>query len=303
MNIFTYIKSLAHKFNKTEIQKSCETTIDSLRNHTIPAYAGAMDLFKSSKFKSKEALDFATTLKRMVKGSSNSLLETIHDCLIESTVLLKVISKKSDHLFNDQESTLALTFQKATYLRLVTAIGFTNDFSRKFLNYLYVLETANVDKEFSIKESITPAEIKYVEDNFLNFCTCVNILTNKTSAIEQKVDDLPDALVTETSEKTLEAVLGNSKVDPLGFRNFALPVNISVRWNPFYMVANLVADYQIAAYKCAKEEFNLLQLRKLNLERLNEKKPDAKLQQEIEHMSNRISGLNFEITQMESKYA
>lgn len=304
MNIITYIKGLAHRFSKNQVQKSCELVSESLRAHTIPAYVAAADLFKSSKIKSKEGTEFITTFKKLATyPRSGTIMDAILEALENSVKLLDFVSKKADTLYADSESNLGLTFQKATYLRLVSAVTFTNDFSRKFLNYVYVLETGNADDDFKIKDSITPAEIKFVENNFSNFCVCVSILQQSIESIETNVDNLPDAIVSETSENTFESTMGRSKIDPLGLRGFSIPIDISAKCNPFYFFGAIIADYQVAAYKAAKEEHELLQLRKLNLEKIYEKKPDARLQKEMEYLSNRISGLNYELSKTEAQYA
>ena len=304
MNIITYIKGLAHRFGKNQVQKSCELVSESLRSHAIPAYAAAAELFKSSKIKSKEGTEFVSTFKKLATyPRSGTIMDAILETLENSVKVLDFISKKSDTLYADNESNLGLTFQKATYLRVVSAITFTNDFSRKFLNYVYVLETSTVDSDFQIKDSITPAEIKFVEDNFVSFCTCISILQNSIESIQTNVDNLPDAIVSETSESAFESTMGISKIDPLGLRGFTIPITVSAKWNPFYFIGSVFADFQVAAYKAAKEEHELLQLRKLNLEKIYEKKPDARLQKEMEYLSNRISGLNYELSKTEAQYA
>lgn len=304
MAIYDYLKKLTHRFGRNDIEKKCEDTLENLRTHTIPAYESASTLFKIEKIKSKEALGFASEFKRIVKGAARAdsmvdhILETLNNC----TTVIAYISKKAPTLYSDQESNIGLTFEKATYIRLLAAIGFTNDFSRKFLNYLYVLETANADPEFSLKDNITPAEIKIVHDGFTNFCSAVQILSQSINVIEKKLEDLPDAIVSDSSESALAGVHGASKIDPLMLNNFTIPIDVSVKWNPIYWAAMFIADIQIASYNAAKEEVDLLQLRKLNLEKLYEKKPDTRLQKEIEHLSSRVAGLNYKLQKLESQY-
>ena len=78
---------------------------------------------------------------------------------------------------------------------------------------------------------------------------------------------------------------------------------IPVWLNPIYHIGMRIAEWQAKRYKSAKEELSLLQLRKLNLERVSAGKPDAKIQSEIKYLEARIQGLNFDIDEMEKKYA
>lgn len=91
--------------------------------------------------------------------------------------------------------------------------------------------------------------------------------------------------------------MGSAKVDP--FQMDLIPIWL----NPIYHIGMFVSEWQADRYKAAKEEVRLLQLRKLNLEKTIEKKPDAKIQHEIEYLSNRVQGMNFKIEKMEKDYA
>ena len=304
MNILSYLKSLTSHFGKNQVQKSCELAIDSLKTHTIPAYVSAAELFRANKVKSKEALSYVEDYRRIVGLKNNAnIVDSILESLNKAVEVLEFVSSKSDTLYNEHESNIGLTYQKATYLQLSSALTFANDFSRKFLNVLYILETENADKDSSLKDHITPIELQYVQGNFINFCTVMAMLKLTVPKIEASVDSLPDAIITDGSVKAFDSTLGAAKMDPFGFRNFAVPINMPVTWNIFYLPAMWIADYQVACYKAAKEELQLLQLRKINLEKINEKKPDARIQQEIQYLATRVSGLNYEIQKLEKKYA
>ena len=300
MFILDYIKKLTHRFGKNQIQKTCLSLEDILRTHTIPAYTSAVELFKTHNFKAKEVIAFSKIFNKFANGSSNRFIETILEALQNSTVILNSLYKKSEELYADQEATLGLTFEKISYLRLLGAISFTNDFSRKLLNYIYILETANADESFQLKGALSPAEIATLEASFTNFSIACGILTTPFEEIHNKLSSLPDAIYSESIEKTLQATLGPSKLDPLGFRGFTIPFNISVKWtNPMYWVGIVIADIQVASYKAAKEELELIQLRKLNLEKIYDKKPDPRLQLQIEVITNRVSALNYSIEKLE----
>lgn len=300
MFIIDYIKNLTLRFGKNQIQKGCLATEESLRTHTIPAYTAAAETFKAVGLKSKEVLEFSKTFAKFAGGGSAQFISTILETLENSTKILSEVYKKSEVLFQDQEASIALSFEKVTYLRLIGAISFTNDFSRKLLNYIYILETAAVDKDFELKGSLSPTEIKQLEDSFVNFCLACKILQMPFSKMVTMINEVPDAVYSASSEKIMEATIGQSKVDPLGFRNFTVPITISVKWNPFYWIGIVIADIQVASYKAAKEELDLIQMRKLNLEKLYDKKPDPRLQIQIQALADRVAALNYNVEKMEA---
>lgn len=304
MQLFTYLKGLFHRITRGQIQASCDAVIESLQKHTLPAYKQAIECFKLHKLASKEAkayiVEFSKTLGAPKGGSS--ILDSIHDVLENTVALLTEISDKSTTVFSDVESTLGMNFQKAMYLRLISAATFANDYARALLNYMYVVETTQLDQGTNLVDSLTPAERQWVEDNFTNFCVVLSILSNKPKQVFEQIDELPDAIVSDSSEEALVGSAGLKKIDPLGFHRMGLPITIGVKWNPFHLLGTIIADFRVAQYRCAKEELDLLQMRKLNLEKLNAKKPDARLQQQIEIMSARVSKLQFELHEMDKKY-
>lgn len=297
MNILNFIKGLLPSFKKDKIVESCELIGNSIREHTLPAYVSAEDLFSGKKFKSEEARDFAAVYEKkvgIVRGAG--MMGSIRTGLDNTLVLLQKISSDSNGLFSETETNLSLTYAKATCLRLIDAADFVNDYSRKLLNYIFVLETANADEHVSVKDSISAAEIKKLHEGFFDFCTCMKVLLRDVKDIETVIKNIPDAVVTAVTEKTLPSTIGRDKIDP-----FMLS-NLSVKINPLYKIGMMVAEYQANKYKSAKAELELLQLRKLNLEKLYEKSPDARLQKEIEYMEDRVSSLNYKVAQMEKDY-
>ena len=302
MSLITFIKGLTPRIGRNEIAKSCELTLNALRDTTIPAYKSAYDLFKVTKLASPEAKRYQSDLRRSVKGASADMFETVLECLQNAESFLQYIEKRSDTLFADAEASIALTYQKATYTRLVAAIGFGTEYARRFLNYIYLLETAQADSQFDLKTQLTPAETEYVEKYFNDFCIVLASLNRKLPELEKNISELPDAVVTEMTEKTFPATLGPSRVDPLGFNHFIVPIDWTARANPFYLIGTVIASFQVKQYNIAKDELDLLQMRKLNLEKQRAGKPDANLERQIEHTADRIGTLRYEIERLEEKY-
>ena len=299
-SILSFIKGLQHKFSKNEIAKSCELTLTSLREHTLPAFASAVQLEKSIRMSSPEARGLMADFRSAV--GAGDFLATIEKALTNAQSLLMAIDKKSETLFGDQEASMALTYQKATYLQVLAAINFANDYSRKLLNYLYIAETAKADPEVQLTSQLSRAEIEFVESYFNTFCGCVRFMLNDFSNLEKGLDDMPEAVVTELTEQTLPVTMGASKIDPAGLRGLSLPIDINVRWTPFYLIGTMIASFQVACYNASREELDLLQMRKLNLEKIHAKKPDARLQKEIDHLAERVTRLNYEIQKAQEKY-
>lgn len=302
MSLNKFIKSLTHKLGKNEIAKSCEAILEPLRESTLPAIKAALEFTNENPLRSTEAKGFQTDIRRLVRGSGTDLFKTVLECMHNADTYLVKMRDESDTMFNEHEATIAMSYQKATFLRLISAIGFAVDYSRRLTNYIYLFETVKLDPTTDVKTQLPNAEKEFVEDNFSNFCIVLSALSKRYEQISTDIMGMPDALVTELTEATLPATLGTAKTDPFGFNNFVIPGDISARFNPFYLIGTLVASFQVAQYKTAKEQLELLQLRKLNLEKMYAKKPDAALQKQIENFSERVNDHLFEIAKMEKHY-
>ena len=301
MEFLSFVKGLVHKFSKNEIALSCELTLDSLRKHTMPSLTQAVGLFKVMRFRSAEAKAFEANFKRQVGGGADMLV-TMQRALLNADAMLTTIEDKSDALFADQEASLGLNYQKAAWLQMAVTANFANDYTRKFLTYLYVVETAKEDPSQPVANFLSPAEFEYIDKFFTPYATAMRLLLQDFKNIEKSIAAMPSVVVNEISESTLPAALGASKIDPLGLRNLSLPINISVKWNPFYLIGTLRASFQVAQYKASQEERELLQMRKINLEKLLAKTPDVRVQKEVEYLSQRVSKLNYELAKAQEDW-
>ncbi len=295
MKFLDYIKTLMPVFSKSDITKSCELTQASLSQHTIPAYTTADSLWKGQKFKSKEAKDYVAYYERSVGISRNEgIIGSIHSALVNGLAILDALNDDTKVTYSEKEANVSMTYLKTTVVRLIESCEYANTYARRFLNYVYFLETSVENDEDNA--SLSPAEVKWIKDGFMDFCLCIKMMKLDVKVIRKHLDDLPNATITELTEKTFSTTIGEGKMDPFQLRH------LSARANPFYLIGMWEAELQAEKYKSAKAELELLQLRKYNLEKQMSKEPDAKLEKEIAYMQNRVSGLIYNIGKMEEKY-
>lgn len=295
MKFLDYIKTLMPVFGKDDIAKSCELTQASLSQHTIPAYGTAETLWKGQKFKSTEVKDLVAYYERSVGvNRSEGFIGSVHSALVNGLNILNVLSDDTKATYSDKEANISMTYLKTTVIRLIESCEYANTYARRLLNYIYYSETAVEDKENAAP--LSPAEIKWIKDGLMDFCLCIKMMKLDVKVIRNHLEDLPNATITELTEKTFFSTVGLGKLDPFQLRH------LSARANPFYLLGMWEAEMQAEKYKTAKAELELLQLRKYNLEKQQSKESDAKLEKEISYMQNRVSGLIYNIDKMEKSY-
>ena len=295
MKINNFIASLLPTFTKNRVIEDGRLTRSEILEHSEPAYKSAAELLGKWKFKSEEAKDIVETFDRMVKKDrGQNMIVTINNAWKDILENLDHVEKMVDKTLNIEIVGASMTYTAANLLQFNEAVAFVSKYARKVLVYIYICETAAYEENGSgLENSLSKVEIDWIKANLVSFCTAFNVVSGKPQQIQKQFSDIPDAIVTADNVHTLGATIGEDKIDP--FQMSLIPI-----WmNPIYHVGMFVAEWQADRYKAAKEEVRLLQLRKLNLEKLSEGKPDAKLQKEITYMETRIQGLNFKLDKME----
>ncbi len=297
MKITPYIASLLPSFGKDRVIEDCRICAAEIKEFTLPAYEAAVPLLGKWKYKSERLDAQFDVFKRLVKGGGQPIV-VIEKALKSAMVHLEEIEGRINKTYNEDVAGAGLTYLKANLLQLVELIGFVSKYARRFLLYVYICETAEIEGAGeSLADSLSPAEIEWVTANFISFCSAINTVNGKPNEMTTALDNIPDIIVTADNEHSLGETIGESKLDP--FQLKLIPTWL----NPIYHIGMFVAEWQADRYKVAKEELKLLQLKKLNLEKMSEGKPDAAVQKEIQYMGSRIQTLNYKIEKMEKAYA
>ena len=296
MNFYNFIVSLFPTFKRDDILDAAIGTRKSIMEHSLTAYESADQVWGKTPFTSKEIKGLEKQYKSEVGISTRqSMIGDILFALQNSLKVLDYVVQKGKVIYSDNEASAGLTFQKATILRVVSASDFVNKYSLDLLNYIYVCETKDTDAGKDT-EGISKAEEEMVISQFMDFCVAIRVLKVNMESLEKSLAELPDATVSDMTEKTFISTMGAKKIDPLNLRGF------SVRKNPFFIFGMLEAEKQEKKYKAKKEMLELIQLRLMNLQKIRDKKQDASLDKEIEYYQSRVTGLNHEIEKMNKEY-
>ncbi|MNU19708.1 hypothetical protein D3C71_79410 [compost metagenome] len=295
MKIGNFLASLLPSFGKDQVLEDCRLTHGEIKNGTLPAYESAAPLLKSWKFKSDKLKNQFAMFSR-VSGMNGNFVDAVAKGLKQANENLDAVEDMISKTYNEDVAASGLTYLKANLLQFVETAGFVSKFARKYLDYIYALETVEVGDQESASasmETMLKAHVEWLDANFLSFATAFGIVSTPTANLRKVLGNIPDIVVTADNVQTLGATMGQSKLDPMQFG--LIPVWL----NPIYHVGMVVAEWQAARHKEMQEELRLIQLRKLNLERVAAGKPDAKIQKEIGWLSSRRDELSYKLQKME----
>lgn len=291
-----YLESLLPSFSKERVTEDCRLTRAEIKDVSLPLYDTASKVFKGHKFKNAELQNMQEIYGRMVKGHPGGLLEGVAKALHQALENLDEVEKLIDQVYNEDVAGAGLSYLKANLLQFTEWASFTSRYSRQLLIYVLILETAEYpDSGTAVGESLEPAEIEQIKANFIHFCTALNVVAQPTAKLQASLAGIPDIAITKENINTLKATMGSDKIDP-----FAVGL-IPIWLNPIYHIRMEVAAWQADRYIATKEEKKLVELRLLNLKRVQANKPDAGNQKEIAYSESRLSKLNYKLQQAEKR--
>jgi hypothetical protein len=303
MKPLQFLKSLLPNFSKQTVLEDIRTTRVMITAITHPAYQDAMRVFGSRKFTNVSLQKDWEVFRRNVKGAQGAnTIVAVEKSFKEMLGKLDLIEQLVEKDYNDDIEGAGVTYYKAAVLQMLESIGFATDFATKYLNYVYVVEAAelNDDENASmideINANIVPADVRFLTERFLDFCTIMDVLAKPTDKVKADFEQIPDVTITEAGDKVVTQSLGTSKLDP--FRHGIVPLVM----NPIYHVRMKYAEWQHLRYEKAKAEKEALELRKMRMERLLAGKKDAALEKQIEYTQKRIDDLADHIRKVENQY-
>jgi hypothetical protein len=296
MKIPFYLTSLLPSFGKDRILEDINVTRGEITEFTHPAYGIAAPDFKSWTFKSEHMKTLIQAFGRNLKGQGHdNFVVAIEKGFKPILANLDEVKRLVEATYGDDVGGVGITYLKANLLQFVELIGFVSKYARKLLIYTYAAETEMYpDSGTVFTDSITPAEIEWINANVVNFCTAFNIVTMPPEQVKKSINDVPDIVVKQENAHAMEQTLGDKKLDPFSMR--LIPTWL----NPIYHVRMFVAEWQTNRYHEAKAELQLLQLHRLHLEKLKDGKADASLKQQIEYTENRIRKISNKLRDMET---
>jgi hypothetical protein len=292
MFLSKFIKLLLPTFEKDRLISDLRVTHGEV-TELQAAYATAAKLLKNWKFENELVSNRMADFKRVMVTNENPVVY-ISDRLNDILKNLQQLEDLAASTLGNNVSGNGLTYKQATIVKYCDAMFLVAKYARKFLNWVYVMETSPYMSSKKVTDSISKYELEWLETTFVDFCNALKSTSSDSSKVASSFESIPEIQVSASDPESLKVTIGESKLDPLklGF--------IASKANPIYYVRMLVAEYQVRRYKEMKEELSLIQLRRMNLEKLKAGRSDANLERQIEYVESRVQDLSFQISEMEN---
>lgn len=296
MKLSQFVKALLPTFGRDRVIEDIRITRGELLE-LKEVYAEASALLKNTNFKQKDVVKLMSTFKTVLGSGNDNAVVYISKNIDKILKNLDLLETMAAGILTNTLASKGLNYKQATIIRIASNINYVSRFSRKFLKYVYTMESSQyLEDPTDVNYSIPKPEREWIETNFLDFCNAFKSAIFDPEKVQSKIEEIPEAEVNENSEKLMTSTIGSSKLDPLmlGFAGHWL--------NPIYTIRMAIAEWQVRRYNEAKDEIVLLKLRKKNLENQRSNKTDAKLEKQIQYYESRIEKLAKEISDVEKNY-
>jgi hypothetical protein len=297
MELFTYISSLLPSFSKDRVTEDARIIYAELEKTAIASYKNSEKTLLKYKFKNPKVLLSETYYREYTKVSKGTdFITGIRENLELVLTTLAAIQEKLENEIETDITVAGITILKANLVRMVEGIGFISRFSYDLLNYIYIMETSDLeeDPQSYISEQLSKKQIELIEKNQISFFRLLAAFARKQNDIVKQINAIPNIVLNKDNESMINGISNSTDIDPLMMNHLEIPSH-----NPIYHIGIMVAEWQAARYKKAVETKKVLELRAMNLKMQNERNPNAKLQNEIVYLQNRINDLEFKIAKAE----
>lgn len=297
MDILSYFKSLVTVVKKSAVLEDGRVTEQELKQKVIPAWEEAVKQFRGkAALQSTLATEKAKIYARMVGGTPKNMPEEILDRLKRLHGIMGVVRVTVEHSFEDVMVADGMSVAKLNVIKIMETGSFLSRYSLHFLNYLYVVETAEqMGDDTYIKDHISKGQLQWIEENFITYCQLSAALCIKPEQVSKLLAALPETHL-GMDPQAATSMLGEKVVNPLGVMGFSPTTS-----NPIYHFRLFIAEYQANRYKEAVELKTTLELRLLNLRRRQDGHADAKLEADIQYTQGRLDRVSEEIREVEEQ--
>lgn len=295
MSFQTFLKNLLPAFKRDRMKTDAQNIRNQLTTVVAPAYAAAVSSFKKP-LVSEQGIEFTRLYDLMIgkRDKNNSIVFDINARIAKLTKLLDALDKQIAEGFTDDIVSSGLTLRKANVIRALEVLGFIAKFSMGLVNAIAHYEIVAKGIQVDYVSDVTPGEYKRLLKYLPDFAHALACITSVES-YEDVLSHVPEAKVEDDAYRS---TLTTREFDPL--RLFTLT---NFKGNPIYFIMMAVAEFQMDNYKQMQDQKKLLEVRLMQLKRIQENRPSPELEREIKVLSSRVANLSADIKKKEESWA
>lgn len=296
-SIKRFFSSLLPSFERSRISEDIDLLRKELNDNLLPAFQTAAKTTAGKGFKSELVAKFnALFVQALPQYRRDGFIVGTLQFFSSLPAKLDVLDSMVLEMFAKDVTKDTITYRKAAVIQYLEAVRFATQYAtRSLLRFLPAEAAANLGGQYN--ETLSPAEIKWLNDNQFNYLQTLKLLSQHPKDLQALLDEIPDIAVVPEKYEMIRQTVGSDKLDPLKLNV------IAPEFNPIYHFRMMYAEWQVKKYESQIEEKRLVELQLLALKEAYGGKRDAQLAQRIEYSEGRLQRLNVAIARMQEHAA
>ncbi len=299
MSFSKFIKSLLPRLERSDVNEDARITLAELVEKVIPSFESFSELYRVTGFKHADVLDMAKNFTAVFERKGFPKQSTfIGDLALRLPMLqdtLVYLQGLMQTEFSSAIATQAMTARQAFIMRAICNISFMSRYSLNLLNYISAREMAKFSDITDPAVKMKPAEVDYIERNFVAYCKLFSVYAVKKEDLKKTVSNLPDVVINPDMAEELREMYGVQNIDPTEMAGVSGFID-----HPIYSIRMIFAKWQNDRYEASKEKKAVLELRLMYLEMMQKKEKNPQMEYEITKLQSRIEILDRKLREAEA---
>lgn len=287
------------KYNSTikvaDITTHLEKVKKDLDKKYLPMFKDLSKDFKNTQFKGEVGVFVTNIFKDANPAWKENPIVILNETLIKIDKQLVWLEAYFDTMKTPTLLRDALDYKTATILQLI-------NYHSQVLEYSRMIAIVLIDEQMHLLDNAHEVPKHYRKTILTGAPTIASLAKfcerslNKRKDLEKIVYDLPEIIVTDDSEMVIKSNFGGTAYDILGLDAiFSIPLKIA------FFVTRSISEVRMYHLDIAKEELELLEMKRQEYALALQGKSDARLEKIIEHYDEEIETKRYKLRALEEK--
>lgn len=303
MKFHSYVKSLVPSLETADLKENLVATSERISGGILPSLESMLAVFDHKYSWRDEVLkDISKQYVQRMKGNGfklpldSSMLELVQHVMKNMLVTLPFIKGEIDKTFGKVIFNEGLTFSKANIMKYCETVEFTVHYTRILLNYVTHAELQKLDGR-NRSNNLPPKDVEFLRANVATYATACRIMGIPVAQLKSQLNAVPDMLIEAGSEEEATLLIGNGKLDAVGFASLPFPISM------IYHTRLRFANKQAEEYERIKAEEAVIKYRIILIQqKLEGGEGDAAAEKLLGIQEDRLFKTRRKLAELEEEY-
>lgn len=283
--ISNFMSSMSTITKKEHIISTVENVFKSIEDETIPTLEDMLSKDLNVINESQLVNNMRALLDKRTKDNME-LFEEVLDFFKEVQKDEKKIIKLVEKHIGDYITNKSATAKDIAIMKFVTDVASFNYYVMDLCYYVLITDETSIPK----------IRLNQIRENNSSFISVMNSYRGNVNKLVKDLERVAEVTIADKEDKPESMVdsLLESQGKLVSLANVKGFIN-----NPIYHIRMWLVDREIQKYEALKDKKKLIELKLLELKLEEQNESNPKLKSQIEYYEDKISGIEYDISQIE----